>query len=129
MSGFKDDVLSILRDNLMLHGETVGWVLSEDVELVTELEKRKLLLIKTKFPKRVFLIDYVVLAKEYISVSFLLRAFSLLSKMGIIILDVSNWNSKLVDEYISVFGNFVGTPLNYGNRQYIVIHAGADYGN
>jgi hypothetical protein len=129
MSGFKDHVIGILRDNLMLHGESIGWVLESDGELSKELEKRKMLFSADKRLKDVFLLDYVVLSGTYAVTPLVLKAFSLLSKLGIIIIDATGWHPTYIREYVSVFGNFTATPLNYGNRQYLVIHAGGDYGN
>lgn len=130
MSGFKDDVISILRDNVMLHGEAVGlvWTGNKSDDLLAYLVGKKFPATNSfKNPPLTF--DYVVIPSYMKSAYSLLKAMSLLNKNGIIIMDVSDWNKRIVTEYKSRFGNFTATSLNYGDRAYLVIHEGADYGN
>jgi hypothetical protein len=135
MSGFKEDVLAILRDNVMLHNEALGWVFSyrkeddDGTELYNQLMEMKFPVTNKLVIKPVVLFDYIIIPKASLCVPILLEAFSLLSILGIIIVDVSEWDNLVVKDYKSVFGNFTATALNYGDRKYLVIHAGVDYGN
>ena len=131
MNGFKDNVISILRDNLMLHGEALGCLLAserhdEARRLYAELVERKLPIAR-KMEKQVFYYDYVVITAEF-GIQTLIAAFSSLSENGIIILEIPN-DFLYDDRYVSKFANFTGTKIKFGREQYLVIHSGVDYGN
>lgn len=128
MSGFKEHILGILRDNVLLHGEAMGFVLSDDTALLEHLQEKKFP-VTDKITKPVFLFDYIAISEEYVTAASVLWALSMLSVGGIAVLDVSDWSNAVVVEYRSRFAGFTATPLNYGNKRYLVIHAGADYGN
>jgi len=127
MSGFKDDVISILRHNSILQKESVGFVMTETStlaeELFQELKERKFL-VTNKRTKLVLQYDYVVIPSGYNWENFL-YAFSVLSTGGVIVLEANEkvWS----DKYVSLFGGFTGTKVRYEDRIYIVIHGGVDY--
>lgn len=127
MSGFKDDVLNILRDNVLLHGEAMGLV-QFHTELLKELQSRKFPVTDTA-SKPVFLFDYVVISEPYVALPTVLWAMTVLSSLGIIILDVTSWKNEFQKEYKVAFGGFMAHRINYEDRYYVVIHKGTDYGN
>lgn len=133
MSGFKDDVISILRDNVLLHAEAMGLIMAaedhwETRELLKYLENEKLP-VSGKVEKIVLLFDYVIMHRELVCTLAFLDAFANVGKMGIIIVDVSDEPSSYESVYKSYFGNFTVSKLKYGNRTYLVFHKGVDYGN
>ncbi len=131
MSGFKDDIISILRQNVLLHGEAIGCIIASDGnyearELYNEMANRKLL-VSMSAREFVFFYDYVVITAEW-GIETLLNAFSLLSENGIIIVQAPN-EKIFNDRYTSLFGKFTATKLKYDRNYYMVIHSGVDYGN
>ncbi len=132
MSGFRDDVLCILRDNTMLHGEARGLVVGSGNGAKQLLEY----LIGKKYPvsstliKPMFRFDYIVLDTFRNDLPEVMDAFSSVEMGGIIIIDVTNIRDLLRPHYASVFADFTATKLKYvDNRAYLVIHKGVDYGN
>jgi hypothetical protein len=133
MNGFKEDVISILRDNVLLHAEAMGLLLDGDSNeetrgLLKDLQDRKLP-VTDAVEKHVFNFDYVVLHRDSLFVNTLIRALSLVSKMGMIILDVTGKSDMFRKEYFSKFGDFSIHKLIYEDRAYLVIKNGMDYGN
>lgn len=133
MSGFRDDVIAILRDNVLLHSEAMGLVMEayswpQTRELLKDLEDRKMP-VTDRADKHVFLFDFVVIPQEWLYVHTLLRAFTLVGNLGIIIIEVTGKADLFKKELVSQFGNFTVTKLTYGDRAYLVVHQGADYGN
>lgn len=133
MSGFKDDVVSILRDNVMLHGEAMGWIMTNPrVTMTKELYEY---LVEQKFPvtpkseKSVLYFDYIVIDRYTRSVNNVLRALANLSPNGLLIIEISDELPNFKDRYVSVFANFTGIRVQYQDRYYLVIRNGADYGN
>jgi hypothetical protein len=127
MSGFSEHVLGMLRDNTMLHRESIGWILSTNVDLKDRLLEKKMIFVSEIDPEGAAIFDYVVLDEPFVTKYNILKSFSLLSRLGIIILNISDWGT--VKELRSEFGDFTATPLNYGNSKYLLIHKGVDYGN
>lgn len=130
---FKDDVISILRQNVMLVDESVGLVLSQNktpvlYSLVEALRKSKRLVVYGN-PKVVVTYDYIVISGDNLSIKNLLTAFALVQTNGLIILEITDYPHSLEDKYNSWFGTFTATKVKFENRSYIVIHAGVDYGN
>jgi hypothetical protein len=128
MSGFKDDVISILRQNSMLQREGVGLVLlngNDSVDLFDAITEMKFPVLN-KRTKPFVNFDYVVIPKGY-HLENLLYAFSAVSTGGIIIVEANNaiWD----EHYVSRAYNFTGTRVRYEDRFYMVIHAGVDYGD
>lgn len=133
MSGFSDDVISILRHNLMLNKESVGWLVhglgSQNTRELGQKISSMGFLITPKKTKPVINYDYIVISNLHLTANALLDAFSRLSINGIMIVEVTdNWQ-KFDEKYVSLFANFVATKVQYDNRTYMVIHSGADYGN
>ena len=130
MSGFKDDVISILKQNGMYHKEAIGLIKYSRLlksSLVDTLQKEGFP-VTEKFEKFVIRFDYIVLGTEYLSIPMLLSALSHLSVGGLLVLELNSYQSYK-DRYTSLFGNFSATKVKYDGRQYLVIRNGADYGN
>ncbi len=133
MSGFKDDVLAILRDNVMLHGEAIGFIPVSE----TFKEGKELLdyLIEEKFPvtgksdKVVTRFDYIVLSKNIAIGEMIIKSMGLLNLGGLLIIDITKWDRSFWKNYKSVFASFTATLVKYNDRAYLVLHTGADYGN
>lgn len=127
MNGFRDDVISILRDNVLLHGEAMGWIIGHPA-LLKALEDMKLPVTGTN-GKGVFLFDYIVITHEETNVLSLMDVLSYLSNLGLLIVEITPVASVFRNEYRSVFGGFTARKLKYGERSYLVFHQGVDYGN
>ena len=133
MSGFKDDVIAILRDNVMLHAEAMGLIMEgeswqDSKELLKDLQSRNFP-VTDRADKHVFLFDYVVVPLEYAFVNTLLKAFTLVGRMGLIIIDITGKSDMFFKRAVSTFGSFTIHKLTYGDRTYLVIKQGEDYGN
>jgi hypothetical protein len=133
MSGFKDDVLAILRDNVMLHGEAMGLIMNGAVdddsrELLKDLQSRKFP-VTDRVDKHVFLFDYIVLPRYLSTAAALLRALSLVGRLSVIIMDISNVADYYNSRYTTQFGDFTANKVKYQDRTYLVIKNGTDYGN
>jgi hypothetical protein len=133
MSGFKDDILAILRDNVMLHGEAMGLIMNGAVdddsrELLKDLQSRKFP-VTDRVDKHVFLFDYIVLPRYLSTAAALLRALSLVGRLSVIIMDISNVADYYNSRYTTQFGDFTANKVKYQDRTYLVIKNGTDYGN
>lgn len=132
MSGFKDDVLSILKANHILQKESIGLValdgffFPEVQELYDYLVENKYIVV-SKRVKEVINFDYIVFPLGNYSTEDIIYALSNLSVGGIIVLEVSgiDWN----DRYISRFGGFTANKVKFNGTYYVVIHGGMDYGD
>lgn len=133
MSGFKDDVLAILRDNVLLHGEALGWVVRESAKTPKNYEVLKYLQ-DNKYPvadretKPVVLFDYIIIDYSNLNLHNLLKAFSLSSSGGIIIVEVTDYPYEL-SKYYRILGVKWANVVSYQDRKYLVVHSGVDYGN
>ena len=133
MSGFKDNVILILRHNGMLQGESVGWVVTgnnnfnKTEELTQALRDMKFLVVNNP-QKPVVLFDYVVIDsyRQYDTPK-LLKALDNLKEDGIIIVQVTP--GLYQDKYVSRLGAFTITKVKLGEEEYLVFHTGVDYGN
>lgn len=133
MNGFKDDIISILRSNVMLHAEASGWIIQQHIlpktsELLKDLQDRKFAVIG-RHKKPMFLFDYVIISIEHLTVNWLLSAFGTLKDNGLIILEVTDHSLAFANRYVSNFGFFTATKVTYGDNKYIVIRKGLDYGD
>lgn len=133
MNGFKDDILSILRDNVMLHGEAMGYIMQgaywdEARELVEYLQENKYP-VTEKASKPVLNYDYIVIYKEVLSLSKLFYGLSLLSNLGILIVDITKESPTFRADYNIKWAGFRASKLIYGTRAYLVLRKGMDYGN
>jgi hypothetical protein len=134
MSGFKDDVISILKQNHLFEREAVGWIMSigaqpERAELVHALEENKIP-ITTKDEKIVVNYDFVVLDRWHYDVGLLLTALTRTSTSGIIIIEATerSYTVKNLNGF-SLFGEFRVVTVMFDNRQYFVMRKGSDYGD
>lgn len=132
MSGFKDDVLAILRDNVLLHGEAMGWIVGggfsgHTSELYNELVSRNFP-VTDRRTKPVILYDYIVVPSP-VNMHGLLTYMCSLSRDGLLIVELDREKDESVPEYRSVALGFYAHRLVYNGRTYLVIHTGADYGN
>lgn len=134
MSGFKDDVISILKTNSMLHGEAIGWIFYDRIkspkvfELLSDLQKRKLPVV-SHFEKEVFRYSYIVLSNEYLTFADLFDALSSLAPQGIIIIEDWLGDLPFKDKYVVPFAKITITKVKFEDRIYMVIHEGVDYGD
>ena len=127
------DVVSILRHNLMLHLASIGLILNaEDYPHSSTLFRGLELagyIVDSKLAKYTRY-DYIVMPVYLLSVRRFLSCLTALSKGGILILEVTGKENKYEDKYIGmVGGKMSATKLKYGDRSYIVIHTGEDYGD
>lgn len=122
------DIISILRSNIILQRESLGYIETGASEEAQELVKRIKgmgFIVVSKRVKPVLLFDYVVLLGTWNCES-LLYAFGAISKGGIIVVEAGKaWDER----YVSRFGEFTATRVSYGDRYYVVIKGGMDYGN
>ncbi len=133
MSGFKDDVLSILRTSNLLHGEALGYIMyarefPHSKELLKELESRKLP-VAGEITKPVVLFDYTVIPDEVATLSTFLTALTSTKEGGIIIVDVTGEHRAYSKNFDTNFVNFKITRLKFDDRYYLVMHSGVDYGD
>lgn len=129
MSGFKEDVLSILRQNNLYHRDASGLIKGRagSVELLEYLQKQEFPVVGN-YEKQIILFDYIVLNRYYENVHFLMKALSSVNVGGIIILELDD-ETEYSNKYTSIFGKFTATKVKFGTRAYLVIHAGVDYGD
>lgn len=128
MNGFSSDVMSILKANGVLEREGAGLIFTETDRNANELFEillKNQYVVTNKRTKIVFNFDYVVMPVGW-NWERLLYAFSVVSIGGIIVIPA---NTFVQDRYVSRFGEFTGTRVQYGNNYYIVIKNGLDYGN
>jgi hypothetical protein len=128
MSGFRDDVISILRQNDLYHKTATGLVLGKSNDgLLEELQKKGFPVIG-HFEKDVILFDYIVMNRFYEDARSLMSAFASVNVGGLIIMELDD-GDDYGKTYVSQFGSFTATKVKYGDNQYLVIHSGVDYGN
>ena len=129
MSGFKDDIISILRHTNMFHRESIGLIRGDSLrvkELLDYLGDRKLLADIKVYPITTY--DYVVILSEDVSTPNVLKSLAILNTGGIIILEITEKQRKYQEKYLRI-GSMSATKLHYEDRYYLVIHAGEDYGH
>ena len=129
MSGYKDDIISILKHNSMYHREATGLILGQSGgrELLEHLES-KMFPVIGKYEKSIILFDYIVLNRYQVDVPSLIKAFSSVSVGGIIVLELDG-ETDYGKNYYSQFGGFSANKIKYDDRYYMVIHSGVDYGD
>jgi hypothetical protein len=129
MSGFKDDIITILRQNNLYHREACGLIRgrSGGSELLEELQKQQFPVVGN-YEKPIVLFDYIVLNRFYENVSYLMKAFANVSVGGLIILELDD-ETEYTNNYACIFGGFSAHKVKFGTRAYLVIHAGVDYGD
>ena len=126
MNGFSSDIVSILRSHaLTTPRESIGLVY--DKELYDELVSRGLVVARRH--DKLCRYDYIVIDRGHLSVSRLLTALTNLRICGIIVIDVTGKEEKYQGKYVNIAKGMRGTKVIYGDRTYIVLHVGKDYGN
>jgi len=128
MSGFENDVISILKTENFLHREAIGFIVDSG-NLLDELYKRNLPV--TGIVNGIDKFDYIVLPSNRVNVRRLFRVLSELRNDGIIILELTGLKDEhqFQKKYVSMFAGFIATKVRYEERTYMVIHSGVDYGN
>jgi hypothetical protein len=129
MSGFKEDVISILKHNNMYHRDASGLILGKTVNrgLVKELQE-KMFPVVDHYEKFIVRFDYIVIGLLRVDVTTLIKAFATVNTGGLIILELDNY-TDFENKYTSLFGGFSADVVKYEDRGYLVIHSGVDYGN
>jgi hypothetical protein len=129
MSGFKDDVISILKQNNMYHREATGLLRgkSGDSDLLETLQKQGFP-VTGNYEKFVIRFDYIVLNNFFADMRELLRALEEVNVGGIIVIEIRK-DENYKAQYVSMFGSFSVNKVKYEDREYLVIHAGVDYGD
>lgn len=127
MSGFREDVITILKHNNMFHREAMGWVREQPGSGLAEDLQKLHFPVTTKFEKSVIRFDYIVLNRNYETVNYLMQALAIVSVGGLIIMELDD-GSEYNSDYVSLFGGFSANRVKFGeDRYYLVIHNGVDY--
>lgn len=133
MNGFSQDVFSILRHNVMLHRSSIGLVVDgEDIPnafaLLKELQLNDHIAVG-KLDKLVRY-DYIVVSRVSLNVRKFMACLTSLASGGLMILEITGSDNKYEDKYLNMVGGTMSaTKIRYGDRSYIVIHTGEDYGD
>ena len=133
MNGFSNDVFSILRHNVMLHRSSIGLVVGGDeipnaYVLLKELQLNDYLAVG-QLDKTVRY-DYIVISRVSLNIRKFLSCLTSLASGGLMILEITGSDNKYEDKYLNMVGGTMSaTKLRYGDRSYIVIHTGEDYGD
>jgi len=133
MNGFSQDIISILKHNVMYHHSAIGLILNGDefpnsFSLVQVLRLNRYL-IETKIDKMIKY-DYIVINRGSLNVRMFLSCLTSLSAGGILILEITGSDSRYEDKYLNLIGGTMSaTKIRYEDRSYIVIHTGEDYGD
>lgn len=114
----------------MYHNKALGWIRGKSggSELL-EMLRNNGFPVTDRYGKPVVLFDYIVLNRYYDDAISLLDALSSLSIGGLLVLELHSDRKNYKPVYKSMFANFTGTVVKYGDNMYLVIHNGADYGN
>jgi hypothetical protein len=126
MSGFNEDIVSILKHNTLFNRVSVGWIIG-DMNLLDYLYSLKLSV--TGISKGMNRFDYIIISEEYINTRRLLRVLTDIDNGGIIILQLGNKVEEFEPVYRNLANKFFATKVKYDNRYYLVIHQGEDYGD
>lgn len=131
MSGFREDVISILNSNGILQKESMGWIVSQHTnpdnsELFLYLAKQSFP-VTDRFEKSVFYFDYIIIDHLNFSLPNFIKALSMLGIGGVIVIELAE--DYFNNNYYSIFGNFSIIKVTYGDKRYLVVKGGVDYGN
>lgn len=131
MSGFRNDIISILRHNNLLHKKSIGLFYGSDVDTRIKEVVRELIaygyLVSAIDENIVW--DYIVIPTKIVDAEKVLRALSLISAGGIVILEVTEEQRKYQEKYLRVGTNMSATKVQYEDRYYLILHTGDNYGN
>lgn len=134
MSGFKYDIISILRHNVMIHPYSLGAILADpldaDSKELYEYLVDKNSCVVTRGMGNLTKYNFIIITKSFLSARNLIKSLTELKRGGVIILDITNKDARYQDKYLNIVGGTMSaTKLRYEDRSYIVIHTGEDYGN
>jgi len=134
MNGFKYDVISILRHNLMVQPFSMGAILADpqdkdSYELYEYLVDKNSCVV-TRGIGNLTKYNFIVITKPLMSTRNLIKSLTELRRGGLIILEITGKDSRYEDKYLNMVGGTMSaTKLRYEDRSYIVIHTGEDYGD
>ncbi len=130
MNGFKDDVITILRNHMLVQKNAIGFIPGQagTGELIKYLADSGVLVV-TKNEKPIVQFDFVVFNKFYTDLHNFLYALATTSVGGVIVLDVTNDPHLFKERYVSLFAGITATKVKFEDRSYLVVHNGVDYGD
>lgn len=131
MSGFNDDIISILKHTNMCHDKSLGFIsgILSDERMGNLLDQLSKLNLKVSGRRNGITWDYIVIPNKIVSARTVLQAMSSLNSGGIIILEISENQRKYQEKYLRIGTNYSATKVQYEDRYYLIIHTGEDYGN
>ena len=130
MSGFNDDIVSILKHTNMYKGTALGFISGSSTnERMADLQLHLMRLgcIVSGTDRGSITWDYIVIPNEFVSARTVLLALSSINAGGIIILEISEAQRKY-EKYLRIGTNQSATKVQYEDRYYLIIHTGEDYG-
>ena len=135
MNGFKDDIVSILKHNMMFHRSSIGLLIGVDSdqrlkELMALLDEASLISTGIESPDRWYITwDYILIPKGKARISTLLKSLSCLNTGGIIIVEITGLNEFFQDKYKNLAIGMNATKVIYEDRSYMILHRGEEYGH
>lgn len=131
MSGYKDDIVSILKHNNMYHNLALGFIsgILSDGRMGNLLDHLHNLGLKVSGKRGDATWDYIVIPNKIVSARTILMALSSINAGGIVILEISEAQRKYQEKYLRIGTNQSATKVNYEDRYYLIIHTGEDYGH
>ena len=131
MSGYKDDIVSILKHANLLHSKSVGYIkgVGSNGEAGNLLDHLTNLGLSVTGIHENILWDDIIIPQSMVSTRAILQALSGINSGGIVILEVTEKQSKYQSKYLRLGADKSATKVQYGDRYYLVIHTGDDYGN
>jgi hypothetical protein len=129
MSGFKDDVVSILRNHLLVQKNAIGYIPGKaDTEELKKYLEDEGVLIVSKNEKPIVQFDFVVYNRYFTDLHTFLYALATTTIGGLIILELHDV-ALYKERYVSLFAGITATKVKFEDRQYLVVHNGVDYGD
>ena len=130
MSGFNDDIVSILKHNNMLHSVALGFIsgINSDGRMGNLLDHLFNLGMRVSGIRGDATWDYIVIPNKIVSARTVLMALSSINAGGIVILEISEAQRKYQEKYLRIGTNQSATKVQYEDRYYLIIHTGEDYG-
>lgn len=134
MSGFKYDVVSILRHNVLVQPYSLGAILanfeSQDIKELYNYLSDMHKCVLTNGVDKLTKYNFIVIDTTHLSTRNFLKSLTELRRGGLIILNITGKDAKYQDKYLNIVGGTMSaTKLRYEDRSYIVIHTGEDYGD